>query len=168
MMSLRLLLLLLVMARASVPAAPRPSEGACPNASAIANYSCPGCDLKQVLTTTAEACQAACCAEAECISFGWNSNLPVSSLAPACNRGQKGPCCWLKKCEMCAFDPKWTNCSSSPATYDYCRAAGGVSGRKPPSPPAPPPSVCPAKFLNGTDIYGGGMGVPKASGYYQS
>ena len=163
MMSLRLLLLLLVMARASVPAAPRPSEGACPNASAIANYSCPGCDLKQVLTTTAEACQAACCAEAECISFGWNSDLPVSSLAPACNQGQKGPCCWLKKCEMCAFDPKWTNCSSSPATHDYCRAAGGVSGRKPPSPPAPPPSVCPAKFLNGTDIYGGGMGNPKAS-----
>ena len=34
-----------------------------------------GCDFKQVVTTSKEDCEAACCAEAGCVTWNWDSNL---------------------------------------------------------------------------------------------
>ena len=137
----------------SESSAGRTTTVGCPHdANPVVNYSCPSNDLKQVHTTTPEACQAACCAEPHCLSFGFNSDLPAAILPPVCsNSGHSGPCCWLKKSELCAYQPSLENCSMHGIAD--CKNAGGSAGRPLPPAPAPPSPesyVCPEGFILGS------------------
>ena len=112
----------------SVSYAGRTTTVGCPHANPVVNYSCPSNDLKQVHTTTPEACQAACCAEPHCLSFGFNSDLPAAILPPVCsNSGHSGPCCWLKKSELCAYQPAWktARCTALPTARTRAARPGG-------------------------------------------
>ena len=55
---------------------------ACPHASAAAKQAVSGCDFKQVVTTSKEDCEAACCADAGCVTWNWDSNLTRAQVRP--------------------------------------------------------------------------------------
>eukprot|EP01049_Picozoa_sp_SAG25_P019934 SAG25_NODE_6549_length_551_cov_1.466814_1_plen_130_part_01 len=109
------------------PAMPR----ACPRPSPPEQQNYGGGDIRQLITTNYSACAAACCAEARCLRWNWDSNLEPRYKSPAC-RGPHltslGPCCWLKG----AGSSKGKHACGSPIRQPNCTPWSGVSGRLPP------------------------------------
>jgi hypothetical protein len=71
-----------------------PSSG-CPHASPPAQSGRAGGGANRPLTTATYAeCQKACCADAGCVQWAWDSNLKASARPPQCSG--TGGCCWLK------------------------------------------------------------------------
>ena len=60
----------------------------CPHASGATKQGVSGCDFKQVVTTSKEDCEAACCADAGCVTWNWDSNL---TRAQVCAHTLPGP-----------------------------------------------------------------------------
>ena len=72
---------------------------ACPHASAPVNVARTACDVAQVAASNYSACQVACCADATCVAWNWDSILPVGLAPPACKAaGAPYSCCFLKGC----------------------------------------------------------------------
>ena len=77
-----------LLAGASAASTPLLGSTACPHASGAAKQAVSGCDFKQVVTTSKEDCEAACCADAGCVTWNWDSNL---TRAQVCAHTLPGP-----------------------------------------------------------------------------
>ena len=99
----------------------------CKGASSPVQQNRAGCDDRQIATADQTACQLACCADAACQTWNWDSNLTAQQRPAAC--AGTGGCCWLKNCAGTAGRP----CGGTPDCVSW---SGSV-------PPQPPPA-CPA------------------------
>ena len=77
-----------LLAGASAASTPLLGSTACPHASGATKQGVSGCDFKQVVTTSKEDCEAACCADAGCVTWNWDSNL---TRAQVCAHTLPGP-----------------------------------------------------------------------------
>jgi hypothetical protein len=131
-----------------VPPAPPPAAAqpppplVCPHASAPAYGACAGASVSVTVTSTKEACQAACCADRGCTTWSWDSNLTgleLQQCPPAAAGHTHSPCCYFKKAD-CAPDPKGRICSLAPGRD--CVGWWGSMGSRPPPPNKTVPILC--------------------------